>query len=252
MNQLDTALATRLFELRARIVGNFTAERWEEVGILTNCTDLIEGHGRLLRSLSWNDNDYSGNVLTVLRQIGERNPQLLSTIERYLDGDVSGGGEYVSALPAQRTITFSPNVFKVPEGTIDPTLVAVMMPFRREFDEVYASIQRVCQDCGLRCLRADGLWRESVIVQDIFNLIFQAQVVIVDFTGRNPNVMYETGIAHTLGKHVVPITQSMDDVPFDMTHHRVAKYLPNSEGLSRLEATLKERLGQLAPSPDPF
>jgi hypothetical protein len=64
----------------------------------------------------------------------------------------------------------------------------------------------------------------------------------VDFTEKNPNVMYETGIAHTLGKHVVPITQSLDDVPFDMRHHRVLKYLPNGEGLDALQRALTDRL----------
>jgi hypothetical protein len=77
-------------------------------------------------------------------------------------------------------------------------------------------------------------------------------VVVVDFTGKNANVMYETGIAHTLGKHVVPISQSLDDVPFDMRHHRVARYLANREGFAALRATLKEKLKQFAvPEPPP-
>src|ERR1035441_10621327 len=57
-------------------------------------------------------------------------------------------------------------------------------------------------------------------VTAVFNLVFRAGVVLVNFTGKNPNVMYETGIAHTLGKIVIPISQSLDDVPFDMKHHR--------------------------------
>ena len=106
-----------------------------------------------------------------------------------------------------------------------------MMPFAMDFDATYKAIKGSCKDAGLRPLRADDIWEESTVVQDIFNLIFRAQVVIVDFTGKNSNVMYETGIAHTLGKHVVPIAQSLDDVPFDMRHHRVLRYLPNAEGL---------------------
>ena len=67
-----------------------------------------------------------------------------------------------------------------------------------------------------------------------------------DFTGKNPNVMYETGIAHTLGKHVVPITQLMADVPFDMQHHRALHYLCNSEGMKTLEGKLANKLKQFA------
>lgn len=74
--------------------------------------------------------------------------------------------------------------------------------------------------------------------------MFRARVVVVDFTGKNPNVMYETGIAHTLGKHVVPISQSIEDVPFDMAHHRVLTYLANGEGLAELESGLAAKLRQ--------
>jgi len=73
-------------------------------------------------------------------------------------------------------------------------------------------------------------------------LIFTSRIVIVDFTGRNPNVMYETGVAHTLGKVVVPITQSLDDIPSDLKPHRALKYLPNAEGLSDLAGKLEKRM----------
>ena len=126
-----------------------------------------------------------------------------------------------------------------------------MMPFRAEFTPVYKAISRACKSTGLRCLRADDIWEESALIQDIFNLVFRAQVVVVDFTGKNPNVMYETGIAHTLGKHVVPISQSLDDVPFDLTHHRVLKYLANGEGLKQLETKLAARLRLVAPQAPP-
>jgi hypothetical protein len=79
-------------------------------------------------------------------------------------------------------------------------------------------------------------------VQDIFELIYRSSIVIVDFSGRNPNVFYEAGIAHTLGKNVIPITQSIDDIPFDLRHHRVLKYLNNSEGLQELKRSLEKRL----------
>lgn len=239
---MDTALGNRLIELRARIVGGFDAGNWEELGLLTGASELITRHARLLRSLSWGDEDYAGNVLTVVRRIVEQNPRTLAIIESYLDDRFPGDSTYVSAKPAERRITFSPYVFQVPDGYVELDLVAVMMPFAMEFRGVYDAIKRATSECGLRCLRPDDIWEESTIVQDIFNLIFRAQVVVVDFSGKNPNVMYETGIAHTLGKHVVPISQALDDVPFDMRHHRVLKYLPNTEGLTKLSSSLATKL----------
>lgn len=57
--------------------------------------------------------------------------------------------------------------------------------------------------------------------------------------------MYETGIAHTLGKIVIPLCQNINDVPFDLRHHRVLSYLPNEQGLKELETALIRKLGTI-------
>lgn len=156
---------------------------------------------------------------------------------------------YVSTAVAQnivrRTITFSPAVFSVPEKDPDPKLVAVMMPFAAEFSLVYEAIGHACDDAGLIFYRADDIWEESTFIQDIFNLIFQSSIVIVDFTNRNPNVMYETGLSHALGKDVVPLTQHLADIPSDLKPHRALEYLPNAEGLQELRSKLAARLKTL-------
>ncbi len=224
-----------------------TASVWTltRCGLLTGLPEMISEYPRLLRSLHWNDEDYAGNALGVLTAIAEQEPKAFRMIEEFVEQRWPGKSEYVSAKPANRRITFAPHVFKVPDLSVEADLVAVMMPFGKEFDPVYGAIKLACRMSGLRCLRADDIWEESTIIQDIFNLVFRAQVVLVDFTGKNPNVMYETGIAHTLGKDVLPISQSLGDVPFDMTHHRVLKYLPNKEGLAGLTDALEKKLDQM-------
>jgi hypothetical protein len=74
-------------------------------------------------------------------------------------------------------------------------------------------------------VRADDIWDENEILQDIFSLIYRSSIVVCDFTQQNPNVFYEAGIAHTLGRSVVPISQNEHDVPFDLKHHRYLKYV---------------------------
>jgi hypothetical protein len=147
---------------------------------------------------------------------------------------------------ASTPLSVNPTIFRVPGGGVRSDLVAVMMPFERSFDAVHESIRAACRESGLDCHRVDSMWDDTTIIQDVFSLIYQASIVVVDFTGRNPNVFYETGIAHTLGKHVVPITQSHDDVPFDLRHHRYLRYLPNTEGLGELAVKLASRLATLA------
>jgi len=244
---MDAELGKRLIKLRERISERFQFVNWEELGLLTDASILIDSHPRLLRSLGFGDDDYPANVLAVLRQMVEEDMHRLSVIEAYVDEHFPDNETYISAKPAERHITFSPYVFQVPDGYAEPDLVAVMMPFSMEFDGVYAAIKKAASDCEFRCLRADDIWEESTIVQDIFNLMFRAQVIVVDFTGKNPNVMYETGIAHVLGKYVIPISQSLEDVPFDIRHHRVLKYLPNTEGLNKLASGLAVKLRNIRP-----
>lgn len=244
---MDLDTGKRLIELRGHVVSNFDAGNWEEVGLLTGFSSIIDNHPRLLRSLSWGDEDYAGNALTVLSTIAKQNVAAVKVIEDYIKERFPEESVYVSAKPSERKITFSPSVFSIPNSDVEQDLVAVMMPFGAHFSSVHQAIIAACGNAGRRCLRADDIWEESTIIQDVFNLIFRAHVVIVDFSGKNPNVMYETGIAHTLGKHVIPISQSLDDVPFDIKHHRVLKYLPNAEGMQDLRTALATKLRQVSP-----
>lgn len=245
--------AQRLIELRGRIIASFDRGDWEEVGLLSGMSDLIKGHDRLLRSLHFKDDDYEGNVLIVLGQVADRDPRALKVIEDHLAKKYPGEApaEYVSSKPSERKITFAPTVFQLPEGGVEQDLVGVMMPFEAGFAPVYEAMKSASQSIQMRCQRVDEIWLESAVIQDIFNLIFRSHIVVVDITGKNPNVMYEMGIAHTMGKHVVPIAQSLDGLPFDMAHHRVLKYLPNSEGLKKFESELAGKLAQLGGRPWP-
>jgi hypothetical protein len=140
-----------------------------------------------------------------------------------------------------------PKVFQLPEfERIERSLASVMMPFDPRFDRVYEALCQTAQAAGLRCRRADDLWENPAIIQDVVSLIDRSRVVICDCTGRNPNVFYEIGIAHTLGRDVMLITQSESDIPFDLRHLRFVKYLNNGEGLALLRSQLEPRLSQIA------
>lgn len=139
-----------------------------------------------------------------------------------------------------------PSVFQIAEQErIDQSLVSVMMPFEAAFDNVYRSIQEAARQVGLNCRRADDFWEHQAIIQDIVALIDRSKVVVCDCSGRNPNVFYEVGIAHSLGREVVLITQSANDIPFDLRHLRFIPYLNNAEGRARLITELRNRMATL-------
>lgn len=139
-----------------------------------------------------------------------------------------------------------PRVFGLrPVLGVKTDIVAVMMPFSRSFNEVYEYIKQSVTSLGLRCRRADDIWNNESIVQDVVDLIVSAKAVIADCTGRNANVFYEMGIAHTVGRPVVPIVQDRGDIPFDIRHLRHIRYLANREGLAKLSAEINDRLRNL-------
>jgi guanylate kinase len=119
----------------------------------------------------------------------------------------------------------------------------VLMPFSEEMKPVYQDhIARVVTDCGLSCQRADQIFSTKPIMDDIRDAVRNARIVIADLTSANPNVFYETGICHAMGKDVILLTQDTD-VPFDLRHIRQIRYRYTPPGMKRfeedLEATLK-------------
>lgn len=139
-----------------------------------------------------------------------------------------------------------PNVFKIPEvERIEPSLISVMMPFDMAFDAVYETLKDITSGLDLHCRRADDIWENPAIIQDVVSLIDHSRVVMCDCTRRNPNVFYEIGIAHTLGRETILITQDEYDIPFDLRHLRYVRYLNNSEGLEALGEVVASRLKTL-------
>lgn len=104
--------------------------------------------------------------------------------------------------------------------TTPKPFVFVLMPFDAAFNDIYAlGIRAACEDAGAYCERVDEQIFHESILQRIYNQISKADVIIADLTARNPNVFYETGYAHALGKQVVLLTQNADDIPFDLRHY---------------------------------
>lgn len=103
---------------------------------------------------------------------------------------------------------------------------------------------------GMRCLRTDDIWERDHILDDVLTLIWRARVVTADLSEKNPNVFYETGIAHTLGRDTILVAQFMNDIPFDLQGIQAIKYLNNGEGGAELSRGITSRLKTIT-LPDP-
>ena len=103
----------------------------------------------------------------------------------------------------------------------------------------YKLIRPTIESLGLQCIRADNLTGQ-IIIEDIWTKINQCGIIVAEVTGRNPNVMYELGIVHTIGKPTILITQQIQDIPFDFAHLRHYPYEDNIDGFRELSDTLRE------------
>jgi hypothetical protein len=89
----------------------------------------------------------------------------------------------------------------------------VIMPFRPELAFLFRIIRTTVQQAFPNVLveRGDDRVLTKPILEKIADFIRQADVIIADCSGRNPNVFYELGIVHALEKSVVLITSDEID-----------------------------------------
>jgi hypothetical protein len=118
----------------------------------------------------------------------------------------------------------------------------IVMPFSLEWsDEVHRTLSGVCKALAVQPVRGDDVFTPTDILVDIWHSLNAADFVIADITGRNPNVLYELGIAHTLAKPVLIVSQSEKDIPIDLSTRRVIIYGQND---NRWQETLETRVSK--------
>lgn len=163
-----------------------------------------------------------------------------------------------SPTPAEKTATSG----DVPRGTTPPEKVPtaalsretrvrefldtcfVMMPFGEWFDRYYQEIYvPAIKEAGFEPVRADELFTTGSVVEQIWDQIEKAKLLLADLSGKNANVFYELGLAHAARKPVVFTSSGVEDVPFDLRHLRVIIYdIREPEWATRLRKSIADYL----------
>lgn len=120
----------------------------------------------------------------------------------------------------------------------------VMMPFGPWFDRYYQEIYTpAIKEAGFEPVRADELFTTGSVVEQIWEQIEKAKLLLADLSGRNANVFYELGLAHAARKPVVFTASNVEDVPFDLRHLRVIIYdIREPEWAPRLRQSVADYL----------
>jgi CheY-like chemotaxis protein len=117
----------------------------------------------------------------------------------------------------------------------------VAMPFGSAFDDLFLGIRACVEAAGYRCVRVDRQSFTKSIVDKIFEEIRKAKFVIFVAASQNPNAFYEAGFSVALEKEVITITDSYNNLPFDVRDRSALTY-----NASALTVFFQELSGRLA------
>jgi hypothetical protein len=123
----------------------------------------------------------------------------------------------------------------------------VIMPFREdEFPQgIYFDVIKplVEKEFKILCYRVDEDLLPDRIDNKIYTYMLRAAFIIAEVTTRNPNVMYELGLAHMLEKDCIILTQKPhSEVPFDINRISAEPY----ENEEELRSYLRKSISALA------
>ena len=128
--------------------------------------------------------------------------------------------------------------------TIVEKSITCLMPFNTKYDSLYATIKIGCEYNGFKCFRTDEeeIENSANLRKFIVSKIIQSQVIIAVLDGRNPNVLYEVGIAHAIGKLVILLVkrEQTNELPENLKGNRLLIYRDFDDLFERLSKTLTQ------------
>jgi hypothetical protein len=162
--------------------------------------------------------------------------ELLAKLQKALDLSLT----FLASFDRRQIMAVEP-LFGLPGTLAEGLDVFVLMPFKPDMLPVYEdSIKPTCASLNLTVERGDDFFTANAVVEDIWKAIVNAHLIVADCTDRNPNVFYEIGLAHTLGKETILITQREEDIPFDLRHLRYILYQFTPRGMKEFETKFKQ------------
>lgn len=131
----------------------------------------------------------------------------------------------------------------LPSVRVNKQDIACIMPFHKRYSKIYSLIKSACVQRGYNCHRSDETYAPDNILKTVIELISRSRFIIAVIDSRNPNVYYELGICHALGKKVILIANAgnMENIPFDIaSNNRLILYNNPNDLEQKLKTYLKE------------
>ena len=128
------------------------------------------------------------------------------------------------------------------EVQVDRARVFCVMPFSETWsDTVWRScIEVAVEGAQLKSKRGDTTLRTGSLIKNVWNQILESGCVVADLSAPNPNVYYELGMAHALGRDIFVMVQKGIDLPADIKGAHYLEY--DLDNLAKAAQKLQSQL----------
>ncbi len=112
----------------------------------------------------------------------------------------------------------------------------------RTLNPVREALDLISGRLNIEIFQADYFNVEEQIVPQIIETIKKSDVVVADISNENPNIYYEVGIAHSMGKPVILVSQTNNFNRFSLLSYRFYNYDIDPKGIKNLSFRLEQIL----------
>jgi hypothetical protein len=201
------------------------------------------------------DNESNKAILESIRESLEQkmytlNDRMVQNEERWRDvNHLLLSKEYLeneNLIKGNRNIYYSEflraNGISENELNIDNRLVFVLTPFNDRFYNEFMTIRATCEEVGFKCFRGDEKEFKGDIFPEMLRYMAKARIIIANINGRNPNVLYELGVAQAMDKSVILVSKEPKDLPIDIQSQRFLIYSDSDSLKESLKVELKKMM----------
>lgn len=129
-------------------------------------------------------------------------------------------------------------------ATVQQGYAFVAMPIDKDdhqLVDVLDAIKEAATKCSVTAERVDEVETNERITDRILDSITKAEFVIVDLTKERPNVFFEAGYAHGLGKVPIYIARRGTQIHFDIKDYPIIMF----HNMKELKEGISKRLTAL-------
>ena len=195
---------------------------------------------KILECLSDEENHSVQEIKTYLSENG---------IDGYTEGQFAGS---INTMQRNGTIRkIDRGVYSIRQRSEDMKKCFVICPIGEEGSETRINsdkllkhiISPVCEMCGFKADRVDQQNDASSITQNIVDSLENADLVIADISGHNPNVFYEMGYRARTKKPMIHLRKKGENIPFDVNAIRTFDYdLTDLDSVEEIKERLKKTI----------